>query len=121
MEKTLAMSDHVEGALVVLAVLAVPTIVIIWMWVWSTFGTEIIWAKIRRMNLGDPDSIARNAAIVGAARRAYLIRIPTGVRIVVSLGGRYEDQLELYHDLVKAQELRREREDRQSRKVSPDA
>jgi len=115
--ETLALSDHVEGALIPLAVLGIPTIVVILMWVWSTFGHEIIWAKVRRLNLGNPDSIARNAAIVGASRRAYEMRIVKGVRITLALGGQYEDQLQLYHDLVKAQELRREREE----KVSPDA
>jgi hypothetical protein len=81
------------------------------LWLCSLLLPELVWATVKRLPLGDPFDIDRAAAVVAMSRRAWTLRIPLGVRIIVSLGGERTGQAHLLDDLYEARRLRREREE----------
>lgn len=104
------MSDHVEGALIPLAILGGIAALIMLLWLGSNFLPEVVWATVKRLPLHNPDRIDRAAAVIAAANRSYILRIPFGVRLVLSLGGALADQDRLLEDLRAARRIRAERE-----------
>lgn len=61
-----------------------------------------IWWTVSHLPLQDKLSRAKAAGLVGGARRAYILRIPYGVRVVLALGGTYDDQYHAKEIVIKA-------------------
>lgn len=103
----LALSPFTQGVLTPLAIVGGVALVIGLIWLASVLLPEGVWWTVKRLPLGNQDGIDRAASVVGASRRAYVLRIPFGVRVIVSLGGTSRDQAALLDDLYEARALRR--------------
>lgn len=64
-------------------------------WLALNLIPEGIWWTVKRLPLHDQYTRDRAAAVVGASRRAYILRIPLGVRLIVSLGVGRDEQEEV--------------------------
>jgi hypothetical protein len=102
----LALSPFTQGFLTPLAIVGGLALLMGLVWLALVLLPEGVWWTVKRLPLGDPDAIDRAACVVGASRRAYVLRIPLGVRIVVSLGGTGRDQMDLLNDLHEARQAR---------------
>jgi hypothetical protein len=70
----------------------------------------LIWATVKRLHLSNPDGVDRAAATIASSRKAWMLRIPYGVRFVVSLGGKGREQMDILNDLAAARRARVDRE-----------
>ncbi len=70
-------------------------------WLVLTFAPDIVWLTVKRLALAPEYRRDNSAAVVGGARKAWCLRIPMGVRLIVALGGTREEH-EAYAGLIKA-------------------
>jgi hypothetical protein len=68
-------------------------------WLTLILLPEVTWWTVKRLPLMSPIRRDVSAGVVGGARRAYCLRIPFGVRIIVALGGT-RDEHEDYAALI---------------------
>ena len=98
---TVAFSPYVQGALTPFAVAGL--ILALWgiVLLANTILPEIVWWTVKRLRLHPELMRDVSAAVVGGARKAWCLRIPMGVRIIVALGGTREEH-QAYADLIQA-------------------
>ena len=88
-----------------MAFAAIGAVVVTAFLVWAAIAVGFpkgIWWTIKRLPVQDKLSRAKAAGLVGGARRAYVLRIPYGLRIIVALGGTYDQQYNAKEVVLKA-------------------
>lgn len=87
------MTTYWAGFVTPFAALGGVAVVVGLVWLGSGLLAEAVWWTVKRFPLHDQHARDRAASVVAAGRRAYVLRIPHGVRVIVSLGGTRDDQL----------------------------
>lgn len=86
------MTDFQQGMLATLGIIGGIVVTGGLIWLALVMIPEGIWWTVKRLPLASEYQRDRAAAVVASSRRAYVLRIPFGVRLVVSLGGGLGDQ-----------------------------
>ncbi|MEU3452305.1 hypothetical protein ABZ671_01655 [Micromonospora sp. NPDC006766] len=80
------MSDFWLGVLSVFAAVGGLGVLLGLGWLVVVFLPEGVWWTVKRLPLHDQFRRDRAAAVCASARRAYTLRIPFGVRLVLTFG-----------------------------------
>lgn len=96
-----ALSPYVQGVVTPFAVIGALLAAAGLLWLAVAAWPAIVWWTVKRLALAPDYRRDNSAAVVGGARKAWCLRVPYGVRIIVALGGTREEH-EAYADLVKA-------------------
>lgn len=94
-----ALTPYQEGLLTPFAVIGALLAAGALIWLALVMLPEGVWWTVKRIPLHDQQLRDRAAAVVAAARRAYVLRIPYGLRILVTFGGDRDTQDEVLHAL----------------------
>lgn len=73
--------------------------------IWALIAVGVpngIWWTVKRLPVQDKLTRAKAAGIVAGGRRAYVLRIPYGVRLIVALGGTYDEQYDVKEVVLRA-------------------
>lgn len=60
-------------------------------WLVVILAPSVQWWTVKRLPLQSKFNRANAAGVVAGARRAYVLRIPYGVRLIVAIGGTYDE------------------------------
>jgi hypothetical protein len=72
-------------------------------WVLISVGIpRSVWWTVQHLPLQDKLSRAKVAGIVAGARRTYILRIPQGARLILALGGTYDEQYDVKEIVLRA-------------------
>lgn len=104
---SLALSPYVQGVLTPLAVVGALLVASGLIWLGIVAWPAIVWWTVKRLALSPEYRRDNSAAVVGGARKAWCLRIPYGVRIIVALGGTRQEH-EAYAELIQAGRARGE-------------
>jgi Na+/serine symporter len=94
------MSEYWQGVITPFAVIGALLAGGALVWLVVVMLPEGVWWTVKRLPLADQWARDRAAAVVAASRRAYILRIPLGVRLIVSLGGdrdKFDEVLQQLH------------------------
>lgn len=97
----LALSPYTQGIITPFAIIGAGLVAAGLVWLVMVFFPGILWWTVKRLALSPDYRRDNSAAVVGGARKAWCLRIPTGVRIIVALGGTREEH-EAYAELIHA-------------------
>jgi hypothetical protein len=96
----IALSPYAQGVLTPFAVIGALLVVAGLVWLAMVAWPEIVWWTVKRLSLTPDYRRDNSAAVVGGARKAWCLRIPYGIRVIVALGGTRVEH-EAYADLIR--------------------
>lgn len=96
-----ALSPYAQGVITPFAVVGALLVIAGFIWALAAAWPSIVWWTVKRLALAPDYRRDVSAAVVGGARKAWCLRIPYGVRIIVALGGTRDEHL-AYADLIQA-------------------
>lgn len=93
------LSEYWQGFVGAFAMVAALGAVLALIWLVVNAWPAIVWWTVKRLPLAPAYRRDNSAAVVGGARKAWCLRIPYGVRIIVALGGTREEH-EAYAEII---------------------
>lgn len=95
------LSEYWQGFVGAFAMVGALLAVLGLIWLVVAAWPAIVWWTVKRLALAPEYRRDNSAAVVGGARKAWCLRVPYGVRIIVALGGTREEH-EAYAELIAA-------------------